>query len=140
MKYPVALHTDDGIKYGATVPDIPGCFSAGDSIDQCLELTKQAIEAHVEILAESGELAPAAMTIADHKDKEDYQTASWAFVDANVERFSGKTEKINATIPVIVTTKIDALIQQGLTKTRSGFLTEAALEKLSRLAEVQQRR
>lgn len=134
MRYPVALHTDDGIKYGATVPDIPGCFSAGDSIDECLEMTKEAIESHVEILAEDGEVAPAALSVADHKDKEEYSGASWAFVDANVEKFSGKTEKINATIPVIVTTKIDSAIQKGIAKTRSGFLTEAALEKLSRLS------
>jgi predicted RNase H-like HicB family nuclease len=133
MRYPVALHTDDGIKYGATVPDIPGCFSAGDSIDECLEMTKQAIESHVEILAEDGVIARAALSVADYKDKEEYKGASWAFVDANVEKFSGKTEKINATIPVIVTTKIDSAIKKGIAKTRSGFLTEAALEKLSRL-------
>ena len=133
MRYPVALHTDDGIKYGATVPDIPGCFSAGDSIDKCLEMTRQAIESHVEVLAEDGMIAGAASRVADYKDKDEYKGALWAFVDANVEKFSGKTEKINATIPVIVTTKIDSAIKQGIVKTRSGFLTEAALEKLSRL-------
>jgi hypothetical protein len=29
MKFIVVLHTDDGQRYGVTVPDLPGCFSAG---------------------------------------------------------------------------------------------------------------
>jgi len=34
MRFALALHTDDGVKYGVTVPDLPGCFSAGDSFDE----------------------------------------------------------------------------------------------------------
>jgi len=37
MRYPVVLHSDDGIRYGVTVPDLPGCFSAGDTFDEALE-------------------------------------------------------------------------------------------------------
>ncbi len=42
MKYPVVLHTDDGIRYSVTVPDMPdmpdmpGCFSAGETLDEAL--------------------------------------------------------------------------------------------------------
>ena len=44
MRFALALHTDDGVKYGVTVPDLPGCFSAGDSFDEALG-SEQAIAA-----------------------------------------------------------------------------------------------
>ena len=33
MKFTVVLHTDDGVRYGICVPDLPGCFSAGNDIE-----------------------------------------------------------------------------------------------------------
>ena len=32
MLIPVAIHKDTDSLYGVTVPDIPGCFSAGETI------------------------------------------------------------------------------------------------------------
>lgn len=31
MKYPIAIHKDKNSCYGVTIPDLPGCFSAGDT-------------------------------------------------------------------------------------------------------------
>ncbi|MDW8232800.1 MAG: type II toxin-antitoxin system HicB family antitoxin, partial [Roseiflexaceae bacterium] len=30
MRYPVVVHKDPESDYGVTVPDLPGCFSAGE--------------------------------------------------------------------------------------------------------------
>jgi len=38
MKIIVVLHTDDGQGFGVTVPDLPGCFSGCDSLDDALVL------------------------------------------------------------------------------------------------------
>ena len=32
MKFPVVLHKDADSEYGVTVPDVPGCFSAGAAV------------------------------------------------------------------------------------------------------------
>ncbi|WP_414649587.1 type II toxin-antitoxin system HicB family antitoxin [Dyella sp.] len=48
MRFPVVLHTDDGQHYGVTVPDLPGCYSAGDSIDDALIQVLEAIDLHLE--------------------------------------------------------------------------------------------
>ena len=37
MQYPVVIHKDPDTDYGVTVPDLPGCFTAGDTVDQALE-------------------------------------------------------------------------------------------------------
>lgn len=57
MRYPVVLHTDDGARWGVTVPDLPGCFSAGDSMDEALESIIEAIDLHLEGLTEGGRCA-----------------------------------------------------------------------------------
>lgn len=36
MKYSVAVHKETDSCYGATVPDIEGCYSAGDTLDEHL--------------------------------------------------------------------------------------------------------
>ena len=43
MKYSVVLHKDVGSEYGVTVPDLPGCFSAGQTFEEALESVKEAI-------------------------------------------------------------------------------------------------
>ena len=33
MRYPVIVHKDGGSDYGVTVPDFPGVFSGGETLD-----------------------------------------------------------------------------------------------------------
>jgi predicted RNase H-like HicB family nuclease len=48
MRFAFALHTDDRVKYSVTVPDLPGCFSAGDTLDEAVDMAREAIDAHCE--------------------------------------------------------------------------------------------
>ena len=34
MRYPVVIHKDENSDFGVMVPDIPGCYSAGDTYDE----------------------------------------------------------------------------------------------------------
>jgi predicted RNase H-like HicB family nuclease len=54
-KYPVVLHadTEDG-GYWVECPSLPGCSSQGDTVEEALEMIKDAIEGHLEIMAEDG--------------------------------------------------------------------------------------
>ena len=52
MRFPVVLHSDDGVRYGVTVPDLPGCFSSGDTFDAALDSVLEAIDLHLEGLVE----------------------------------------------------------------------------------------
>ena len=44
--------------YGAYVPDLPGCISAGDTWKEVQEMIREAIAFHVEGLVEDGEPLP----------------------------------------------------------------------------------
>jgi predicted RNase H-like HicB family nuclease len=125
MRFPVVLHSDDGIRFGVTVPDLPGCFSAGDSFDAALTSAVEAIELHLEGLTEAGGDLPAPQAIARHRANPDFADGVWAMVDVDVGRFEGKSEKINITLPRRLLAKIDDYARAH-GATRSGFLAEAA--------------
>jgi len=48
MRFPVVLHTDDGIRFGVNVPDLPGCFSTGDTFNDALSSVVESINLHLE--------------------------------------------------------------------------------------------
>ncbi len=125
MRFPVVLHTDDGIRFGVTVPDLPGCFSAGDTFDDALDSVMEAIDLHLEGITEEGGELPVPRPIAEHRANPDFADGVWAAVDVNVSRFEGKAEKINITLPRRLLAKIDSYAA-ARGKTRSGFLAEAA--------------
>lgn len=130
MKYPIAVHKDPDSCYGVTVPDIPGCFSAGESIEEAINNAQEAIAGHLEILAEEGEFAPAPSTIDAYFALPEYAGAVWAFVDVDITPFLGGTEKATVTLPRLLVKKIDAAVAEGKAKSRSAFLADSAAKAL----------
>jgi len=126
MRFPVVLHTDDGAHYGVTVPDLPGCFSSGEGVEDALQSVLEAIDLHMEGTIEDGGDLPLPSTVAQHQANPDYAGGVWALVDVDMSRFDGRAEKINITVPRRVLAKIDTYAKaHGVT--RSGFLVDAAL-------------
>ena len=125
MKFIVVLHTDDGQRFGVTVPDLAGCYSAGDSLDEALDSVREAIDLHVETLIEEGVAIPPTTSLAHHQGNPDYAGGVWAVVDVPVEKYLGPAEKINITVPRLVLARIDEYAKRH-GQSRSGFLVEAA--------------
>lgn len=125
MKFAVVLHTDDGVRYGVTVPDLPGCFSAGDSLEDALESVQEAIDLHVETLLEDDGALPERSSLAKHRANPDYANGVWAVVDVPVEKYFGPADRINITVPRLILAKIDEHAKRH-GQSRSGFLVEAA--------------
>lgn len=128
MLYPIAIEKgNDTEAFGVVVPDLPGCFSAGDSFEEALLNAKEAIEFHLEALADLSELPPQASSIDMHYAHDDYRGWVWALCDVDVEPYMGKASKINVTLPNLLTKRIDDLVKSSsLYKSRSHFLQVAA--------------
>jgi len=47
MIYPVIIHKDADSCYGVTIPDIPGCFTAGETMVEALVNIQEAVECHL---------------------------------------------------------------------------------------------
>jgi len=59
MEYTVVIHKAEEGGFWAEVPVIPGCYSQGETIEETLENTREAIEAHLQALRdEGGEVPP----------------------------------------------------------------------------------
>jgi predicted RNase H-like HicB family nuclease len=126
MKFIIAIEPGtETTAWGVSVPDLPGCFSAGDTMDEAMENARQAIDQHVEIMIEDGAAIPSARTLALLQADPAYSGWVWAVVDVPVGKYLGPAEKINITVPRLVLARIDEYAKtHGMS--RSGFLVEAA--------------
>lgn len=46
--YTAIIHKDDDSGYGVSFPDVPGCFSAGETLDEALHMGAEALALHFE--------------------------------------------------------------------------------------------
>ncbi|MCD9571537.1 type II toxin-antitoxin system HicB family antitoxin [Pseudomonas protegens] len=132
MKFPVVLHKDADSEYGVTVPDVPGCHSAGPTVSLAFENIKEALSLHYEGLVADGEPLPQVHEIDDHLDNPDYAGGVWGVVEFDVAPYFGKSVRFNATLPEQLLERIDQRVERDQRyRSRSGFLAAAALRELS---------
>ncbi len=72
MKFPVVLHKDADSEYGVTVPEVPGCFSAGETMAEALDNVREALALHFEGLVADGDPLPRASEVDVHAANPDY--------------------------------------------------------------------
>lgn len=56
--YRIILSREPEGGYTVIVPALPGCITYGNSIDEAIEMAKEAIEGYLDILNEQGEEIP----------------------------------------------------------------------------------
>jgi predicted RNase H-like HicB family nuclease len=130
MKYPIVIHKDEDSDYGVTFPDIPGCFSAGTSIDEAISMAREAAECHIEGLLLDSETIPVATTVENHKNCSEYKDGIWALVDIDLSKLSLKAKRVNITIPERLLNVVDRFARNH-GKTRSGLLAQAVTEYMA---------
>ncbi len=131
MRYPVVIHKDRKSDYGVTVPDLPGCFSAGDTMEDALTNAVEAIECHLEGLLLDGDEIPPAQPVDAHVKNKDFAGGTWALVTVDLSKLASKTKRINITMPERVLTLVDEQARRE-GETRSGLLARAVLEYIGR--------
>ena len=120
--YPVVVYKDPESDYGTEVPDLPGCYSAGTTLSEALEETREAIYAHLEGMAKDGEVAPEPSDLSNIQAADDYADAiAFAAVEIDFNKVSVETERVNITLPKWLISSIDASEPN-----RSRFLAEIA--------------
>lgn len=136
MIYPIAIEKGDtNHAYGVVFPDIEGCFSAGETLDEAISEAKIALEFHLEGLAELGQLPPNASDVSEHILKQEYAGFIWGVVEIDIEPYLGKSSKVNVTLPDLLQKQIDELVKSHPEyKNRSNFLQVAARHEFQRLS------
>jgi predicted RNase H-like HicB family nuclease len=130
MQYPILIHKDKNSDYGVSVPDLPGCFSAGSTIEEAVKNAHEAIECHLEGLLLDNEPVPLKQAIEEHLENPDLQGGVLAMVEIDLSRISGKTTRINISLPERFLKQIDEYADQH-GGNRSGFLVGAAMSYMA---------
>lgn len=129
MFYPAYIHSDSDGSASGFFPDVPGCFFAGDSLDDAFRDARDALTAHFEALFEMDEALPLPDNVEVHLEShpDDFTGGQWLLVDINMKQFDGRAERINITMPRRLLVKIDSFVSEHPQfSNRSAFLAEAA--------------
>ena len=130
MRYPIAIEPgSDGTAYGVVVPDLPGCFSAGDTLDEAVANTEEAILLFLDDAIEEGKVPPKASTLEALRQLPDFKGWTWALANVDLSKLSTKAVRVNITVPDRLLNAIDAYAERH-GETRSGFLARAAMEAM----------
>ncbi|HZK67829.1 MAG TPA: type II toxin-antitoxin system HicB family antitoxin [Chloroflexota bacterium] len=58
-QYTIILHPEpEEGGYSVTVPALPGCFTQGETVEECVDRAKEAIALHIEGMIADGEPIP----------------------------------------------------------------------------------
>ena len=134
MNYPVVIHKDKGTDYGVTVPDLPGCFSAGSTMDEAIAMAREAIELHLEGLIEEGMPIPKPGSIEQHRSNPEFAEGVWAVVKVDPSNLRVRAKRVNITLPERVLDAVDRYAKDT-GDTRSGLLARAAVHYMGHHAE-----
>lgn len=131
MRYPVVIHKEKSSDYGVTVPDLPGCFSAGTTMEEALTNVVEAIECHLEGMLFDGETIPEAQPVELHQHNKVHKGGTWALVNVDLSRLASKAKRINITLPERVLALVDEQARRE-GESRSGLLARAVLDYIGR--------
>jgi predicted RNase H-like HicB family nuclease len=81
MRYPMVIHKETDSDYGVIVPDLPGCFSAGTTLDEAMALARDAIECHIGGLLLDGDPLPLLQLLEIHQANPEYAGGIWYIVE-----------------------------------------------------------
>lgn len=70
-----------GSNFSGSAPDVPGCVSAGDSLDEMRAMMREALEMHLELLDERGEAIPEPATINAEIKMDDFEDVDYFVVE-----------------------------------------------------------
>ncbi len=130
MKFPVVIHKEDDSDYGVIFPDLAGCYSAGETFEEALNMAQEAAELHLEGYLEEGIDIPEPAAVDTYIANKLYRGGVWAFVDVDLAKLSGKSRRINITMPERLLATIDTYVEKQGAR-RSSFLAEAAVSYMA---------
>jgi len=127
MIYPIAIEIGDAeTAYGFVVPDLPGCFSAGDTMDEAMKNATQAIYAWIEAALDAGEEIPKPSSLESLRNNAAYEGWAFGIVDVDPAALDTTPERVNIILPRRILRLLDAKAKTN-GESRSGYIAHLAL-------------
>ncbi|CAA7621498.1 DNA-binding protein, CopG family [Magnetospirillum sp. LM-5] len=129
MRYPILIEEgSDNAAFGVVVPDLPGCFSAGDTLDEAMEVAVEAAAAWIDAALDAGVEIPAPSRLADARSLPGYEGWSVGIIELDSALFDDSIERVNITLPKRVLRRLDDLAA-ARHQSRGAFIAELTMHK-----------
>ena len=127
MRYPIAIEIgNETTAFGVIVPDLAGCFSAGDTLDEAIDNAKEAITLHIDGMLDDNEAIPAPSPVSKYSSISEFAGFIWALVEIDPAILDDKAERVNITLPRRVLARLDAKAKEA-GETRSGYIARLSI-------------
>ena len=88
MKYEVAIEPGSGAyAFSLTVPDLPGCYAVGKTLEEAMRNLKEASVIWVKGEREAGRPIPPPSDLSALKKHEEYAHQTWTEINIDKEKF-----------------------------------------------------
>jgi predicted RNase H-like HicB family nuclease len=127
MRYPIAIEVgNDTTAYGVVVPDLPGCFSAGDTLDEAISNAEEAAAAWIDATLDAGGAIPGPSALEAVSARKDFKGWSFGVINVTASVMDDKAERVNIILPKRVLERLDAMAAAA-GESRSGYIASLTL-------------
>jgi len=128
MRYPIFIESAAaGSTFGVVVPDLPGCFSAGDTLDEAVANAEEAAAAWIDAALDRGEPVPPASSLDSLRGREDFAGWLLGVIEVDPSLLDERVERVNISLPRRVLRRLDANARAA-GQSRSGYIAKRTLE------------
>ena len=123
--YPVVIQKDKTSAFGVTIPDLPGCFSAGATLDEALRNVQEAVEVHLH----GEDIAPEPTELDRWKAASEYRDAyAVTLAPVDLSFMNDATVRVNITARKSELAIVDRAAKRAHMD-RSAYLVVSAIER-----------
>lgn len=127
LRYPIAIEPGtEKTAFGVVVPDLPGCFSAGDTLDEALINAEEAVALWIDATLDAGEEIPPPSPLDRLRASREYAGWTFGLISIDPALLDDTAERVNITLPRRVLSRLDAQAKTA-GETRSGFIANMTL-------------
>jgi predicted RNase H-like HicB family nuclease len=105
-EYIAFIHKDSGSAFGASFPDLPGCISAADTLEELRPMIEEALGFHIEGMIEDGEAVREPSTLDEILKAQGYADAV-AVMAVKSTLIAEATVRVNIILPEKTLAQID---------------------------------
>lgn len=116
------IHKEQGSDYGVSFPDIPGCISAGETLEEAKDMASEALALHIDGMRQDDEVIPKASDLSQVSASDEYKKDTHAIIFIEPANLKPKQVRVNISVDENILKEADSLAEQnGLT--RSGLIS-----------------
>jgi len=127
MRYPILIEPGSAdTAFGVVVPDLPGCFSADDTLDKAVDAAREAAAAWIDAALDDGAPIPPPSSLETIRTLPEF--AGWAIgvIELDDVLFDDTIERVNITLPKRVLRRLDDLARAE-SQSRGAFISRLTL-------------